>query len=191
MKTILDQPEEEVPPLDPKKVVLFAVLLLMIAFAGWRFLRARKAVAEVAEASKDYRRLFPARSTEPPPAPVPLPRPVAAAEAPVSGIGLLKVDDDMRQQAPPKAEPPAAADAPIEATADPVKASAAAPAAPAKPAKKAFVQPRLNAGAFSGLNGGSGIGFSGGSAGGGGAAPAPAAAAAMPAIPGLPAADKK
>lgn len=189
MKTILDQPEEEIPPLDPKKVVLFAVLLLMIAFAGWRFLRARKAVAEVAEASKDYRKLFPARSAEPPAAPVPLTKPVAAAEAPMSGIGLLKVDDDMRQpkRAPAEEPPPPQA----EEEAPPPAPAAAAPAAPAKPAKKAFVQPRLNAGAFSGLNGGSGIGFSGGSAGGGGAAPAPAAAPAMPAIPGLPASDKK
>ena len=182
MKTILHQPDEpEVPPLDPKKVFLFGVLLAMIVLAGWRYWRAQKAVAEVAEASKDYRKLFPARSSDAPPAPPPMPRPLAPAEAPVSGIGMLKIDDDMRQTKPaPEAAPPEAPPQP-EAPAVAVKAD---PVPAPKPAKKAFVQPRLNSGAFSGLNGGTGL--SGGSMGGGGAA-APAA----PAIPAVPSPEKK
>ncbi|MBI2386812.1 MAG: hypothetical protein HYV14_12510 [Elusimicrobia bacterium] len=184
MKNILDQPEEEVPPLDPKKVFLFGVLLAMIVLAGWRFWRAQKAVAEVAEASKDYRKLFPARDLEAPPAPPPLPKPLVPAAAPASGIGMLKIDDDMRQQAPPSAEPPAVADAPVEAAAAPAPVKAAETAPAPKPAKREFVRPRLNAGAFSRLNGGAGL--SGGSMGGGGTA-APAA----PAVPAIPAAEKK
>lgn len=183
MKTILDQPDEpEVPPLDPKKVFLFGVLLAMIVLAGWRFLRAQKAVAEVAEASKDYRKLFPARSPDGPPAPPPAAKPIVTAEAPASGIGLLKIDDDMRQ--PKRA--PAAETAPPEAPPQPQAPAIAVKAEPApapKPAKKAFVQPRLNSGAFSGLNGGAGL--SGSMSGGGTAAPAPAA------IPAVPAPEKK
>lgn len=178
---------DDVPPLDPVKVTLFVLLLGGIAFAGWRFYRAQSAVAAVAEASKDYRKLFPARGAE---TPAPPPKPMIAAEAPVSGMGLLKIDDEMRapKPAPPEAEPPAPAAEPVEAAPAPVKA---APAPPAKPARKAFNQPRLNSGAFSGLNGGAGVGLSGGALGGGGGAAPPPAAPAMPAIPGLPAADGK
>lgn len=176
--------DDDVPPLHPGKVALFVGLLGLIAFAGWRFWRAQQAVAAVAEASKDYRRLFPARNAEPPPPPV---RPVIASQAPVSGIGMLKIDDDMRAPRPaPAAEPPPPEqeEAPPEVS---VKAEAVA-AAPVKPAKKAFNQPRLNSGAFSTLNGGSGVGFSGGALSGAGAAPA---APVLPAIPGLPPAEKK
>ena len=182
--------DDDDAPLDPKKVILFVMLLAMVAFAGWRFMRARAAVAAVAEASKDYRKLFPARSAE---VPVEAPKPVVTAEAPRSGIGMLMVDADMRApapapaaaapppQAPPAAEPPPA-----------VQVQAAAP----KAAPKTFNRKGLNSGAFSGLNGGSGVGFSGSamSGGGGGSAPAPAAPA-MPDISKLlaapPAADKK
>ena len=59
---------EDEAPLDPKKVALFVILLAMISFAGWRYWRARQAVAAVAEASKDYRKPFPARTAEAPPA---------------------------------------------------------------------------------------------------------------------------
>lgn len=176
--------DDDVPPLHPGKVALFVALLGLIVFAGWRFWRAQQAVAAVAEASKDYRKLFPARSAEPPPPPA---RPVIATPAPVSGIGMLRIDDDMRA---PKPAPAAAPPPPEPEKAPPavaVKAEAAA-AAPVKPAMKAFNQPRLNSGAFSTLNGGSGVGFSGGAMSGGGAAPA---AAVPPAIPGLPPAETK
>lgn len=186
MKTILDQPEEDEPPLDPKKVVLFVVLLAMIGFAGWRFWRATKAVADVAEASKDYRKLFPARSEEAPPAAPPLPKPLVAAEAPVSGIGLLQIDDDMR--APKRAPAPAPAPPPEPTPPPPAATVKAEAAVPVKPAKKAFNQPRLNSGAFSTLNGGSGVGLTGGAMSGGAAAPA---APVLPAIPGLPPAETK
>ena len=160
--------EDEVPPLDPKKVALFVLLLGLIAFAGWRYWRARVAVAAVAEASKDYRRLFPARSAE---APAPPPKPIVVAGAPISGIGLLKIDDDMREPKPvPAAAPPAAPpETPPVAV---VKTESAAPIV--KPVKKEFKRPRLNSGAFSGLNGGSGVGFSGRTVSGGGGAPPPA-----------------
>jgi hypothetical protein len=177
--------DDDVPPLDPKRVVVFVLLLGMIAFAGWRYWQARAAVAAVAEASKDYRKLFPARSSE---APAPPPKPVLSTEAPVSGIGMLKIDDDMRapKPAPPSAEPPAALpQAPPQAEAPPVAIEKAVAAAPVKPVSKTFSRPRLNSGAFSGLNGGSGIGFSGTatSGGGGGGSAAPK----VPAIPGMPA----
>jgi hypothetical protein len=180
----MSQDDDDVPPLDPKRVAVFVILLGMIAFAGWRYWQARAAVAAVAEASKDYRKLFPARSTE---APAPPPKPILATEAPVSGIGMLKIDDDMRapKKAPPSAEPPAALpQAPPQAEAPPV---AVEKAAPVKPVSKTFSRPRLNSGAFSGLNGGSGIGFSAGTAGGGGGGVKGAAAPAVPAIPGMPA----
>ncbi|MCM2305397.1 MAG: hypothetical protein NDJ72_11885 [Elusimicrobia bacterium] len=178
---------DDVPPLDPVKVAVFVLLLGGIAFAGWRFYRAQSAVAAVAEASKDYRKLFPARGAE---TPAPPPKPLAAAEAPVSGMGLLKVDDEMRipKQAPPEAEPPPPAEEPAAAAAAPAKA---APAAPARPARKAFNQPRLNSGAFSGLNGGSGVGLSGGGLGGGGVSAPPPAAPAAPDLSGLLPPDKK
>jgi translation initiation factor IF-2 len=177
---------DDVPPLDPVKVAVFVLLLGGIAFAGWRFYRAQSAVAAVAEASKDYRKLFPARGAE---TPAPPPKPMVAAQAPVSGMGLLKIDDEMRAPKPAPAEEPPPPAAPAEEAPPPPRA--AAPAAPAKPARKAFNQPRLNSGAFSGLNGGSGVGLSGGSlGGGGGAAPSPAAPV-LPDIPGLPAAGKK
>ena len=150
--------------LDPKKVALFVILLAMIAFAGWRYWRARQAIAAVAEASKDYRKLFPARSMEEPP---PAPKPLVAAEAPASGM-MLKVDDDMR--APKRA--PAAAPTPVpdppQAEAPPAPVVKAAAVVPVKPAQKDFNRRGLNSGGFSRLNGGAGIGFSGGSSGGGG-----------------------
>lgn len=184
---MLEQEDDEVPPLDPKKVAVFILLLGMIAFAGWRYWRAQAAVAAVAEASKDYRKLFPSRSAEPPPPP---PQPVVTAAAPVSGM-MLQIDADMRA---PKKVPPAA---PPEAAPPAAVAKVEAPA-PVKPAKKAFNQPRLNSGGFSGLNGGSGITYSGRSLSGTGAPAAPAAAnpaaPAMPNIPGMPAvpaADQK
>ncbi len=147
--------EDEVPPLDPRKVAVFVLLLGLVAFAGWRYWRARAAVAAVAEASKDYRKLFPARSME---APAPPPKRIVAAGAPVSGIGLLKIDDDMREPKPAPAVEPAAAPPPETPPVAAVKAEAAAPV---KNVKKEFKRPRLNSGAFSGLNGGSGVGFSG------------------------------
>ena len=148
--------EDNDAPLDPVKVAAFALLLGVAAFGGWRYWRARAAVAAVAEASKDYRRLFPSRSAE---TSIPAPRPVAAAEAPVSGMAMLKIDDDMRAPKPaePKPQPPA------QVEAAPVAVVKVKAAALVKPAKKTFRQPRLNSGAFSGLNGGAGIGFSGGS----------------------------
>lgn len=176
--------DDDVPPLHPGKVALFVALIGLVAFAGWRFWRAQQAVAAVAEASKDYRKLFPARGAEPPPPPV---RPVVATQAPVSGIGMLKIDDDMRAPTPAPASeppPPEPEEAPPEVA---VKVEAAAPA-PVKPAKKAFNQPRLNSGAFSNLHGGAGVGFSGTALSGGGAAPA---APVLPAIPGLPTAETK
>lgn len=181
--------DDDVPPLDPKKVAVFVIMLGMIAFAGWRYWQGRAAVAAVAEASKDYRKLFPARSAEAPP---PAPKPVFAAAAPVSGIGMLKIDDDMRAPKPVPAAPPP--QAPPQAEAPPVVEAKAEAAAPVKPARKAFNQPRLNSGAFSGLNGGSGVGFSGSAmSGGGGGAPAPAnpALPEIPGMPAVPAADKK
>jgi hypothetical protein len=162
----MSQEDDDVPPLDPKKVAVFVILLGMVAFAGWRYWRASRAVAAVAEASKDYRKLFPARSAE---APVPEQKPVAASGPGVSGIGMLKIDDDMRapKKAPPSAEPPAA---PPQAEAPPAPVASAA----AKPPQKTFNRVGLNSGAFSKLNGGSGIGFSGSSAGGGGNVAVPA-----------------
>lgn len=182
-----DEAEEGLPPYDPVKILVFAVLVSMVAFAGWRLMRAKKAVAAVAEASKDYRKLFPSRGAEALPEP---PKPVVAAPAAPSSM-MLSVDEDMKVKPAPRpvAEKPAAA--PPEA---PPVAAKAVVAAPAKRGSKAFNQPRLNSGAFSGLNGGSGIGFSGGQGGGGGAPPAAAgtpdaaaAAAAAAAVPGMPA----
>jgi len=171
--------DDDAPPLDPKKVAVFVIMLGLIAFAGWRYWQGRAAVAAVAEASKDYRKLFPARSTEAPP---PAPKPVFTTAAPVSGIGMLKIDDDMRAPKPVPAAPPPQAEAP------PV---VAVKAEPVRPARKAFNQPRLNSGAFSGLNGGSGVGFSGSAMSGGGGGAAAPANPALPEIPGMPAADKK
>lgn len=150
--------EDEVPPLDPKKVALFVILVGMVGFAGWRFWRAQKAVAAVAEASKDYRKLFPTRSSAPPPAAAA----PAATGAPTSGM-MLQVDDDMRvpkPAAPPLNTPEAPPEAPPEAEAKTAIAVKEDMAAPAKPAPKAYTRPKLNSGAFSGLNGGSGVGFS-------------------------------
>ena len=160
---------EDENPLDPKKVALFVILLVLIAFAGWRYWRARQAIAAVAEASKDYRKLFPARSMEEPP---PAPKPLAAPGAPVSGIGMLQVDDDMRAPKRAPAAAPAPAPDPPQAEAPPVPVVKAAAVAPVKPAPKEYNRRGLNSGAFSRLNGGSGIGFTGGSSsGGGGSAP--------------------
>jgi len=191
VKTILDQDEEEIPPYSPVKVAVFVILLGMIAFAGWRFLRAQAAVAEVAEASKDYRKLFPARGAEQ--AAAPEPKPVVTTPAPASGMAMLKIDDNMRAPKPaPAAEAPPPPQAPPQAEAPPAAEVKVQAAAPAKPAQKLFNQPRLNSGAFSGLNGGSGVAISGPGMGGGGGKTVPAAVApALPAIPGLPAADKK
>ncbi len=186
--------DDDVPPLDPVKVTVFVLLLGAIAFAGWRFMRAQAAVAAVAEASKDYRKLFPARSSE---APVPPPQRV---EGPTvkSGMSMLQIDDDMRTTKPVPAaavpQPPKEEAAPVPTVEAKVQA-----AAPVKPARKAFNQPRLNSGGISGLNGGSGVGLSGGGlAGGGGGAPTPApgsvdaaAAAAALNIPGMPPAEKQ
>ena len=186
--------DDDVPPLDPVKVTVFVILLGAIAFAGWRFVRAKSAVSAVAEASKDYRKLFPARASE---APEPPPKRV---EGPTvkSGMAMLQIDDDMRQPKPS----PAAASKPPKETAPPPAAAAEVKvqaATPVQPGRKAFNQPRLNSGAFSGLNGGSGVGISGGGMSGGGA-PAPAAGGAapampdipgMPAIPGLPQTEQK
>jgi hypothetical protein len=150
------QDDDDVPPLDPVKVALFVLLLGGIAFAGWRLLRAQAAVAAVADASKDYRKLFAARA---PAVAAPAPRTtIAVVDAPPSGM-MLKIDDDMRTPKPvpaaPVEEKPAAAEAKIEA---PVVAPAvlAAPA-PVVPAAKTFVQPKLNKGGMAGLNGGAGI----------------------------------
>ncbi|MBI4060155.1 MAG: hypothetical protein HY403_01865 [Elusimicrobia bacterium] len=159
--------DEEVPPLSPWKVAIFVLALGLGACAVWSFWRTR-AVAIVA-APKDYRKLFNARSMEREPPP----KPVAAAVAPVSGIGMLRIDDDMRAPKPLAASEPPPAPSRVEA----------APAAPAKPAKKTFGRPRLNSNAFSGLNGGAGIGYSGRTIGGGGSAPA----APDPAAPEKPA----
>lgn len=179
---MLEDNDEDVPPLDPKKVALFVILLAMVAFAGWRYWRASQAIAAVAEASKDYRKLFPARTVDAPP---PVPKPVVAAAAPVSGIGMLKVDDDMRA---PKPVPPPMPVAEPAAAPSPAPAAVVKTVAPArvKPAHKAFNQPSLNSGAFSRLNGGSGVSFSGGSMGGGGGKVAAPAEPALPNIPGLP-----
>lgn len=205
MKTILDQDVEDLPPYSPVKVTVFVLLLGMIAFAAWRFLRASAAVAQVAEASKDYRKLFPARVAE---VPAPAPAPVATTAAPASGMAMLKIDDNMRapkltpppaaplpseppSAAPPESEPPKSAP-PVAAA--PVKAPALDSPKANRPAQKLFNQPRLNSGAFSGLNGGAGVSISGPGMGGGGGNAAPAAAPAMPVIPGLPAVpatDKK
>lgn len=148
------QDDDDVPPLDPKKVALFGMLLGAIVFAGWRFWVAHQAVKAVAEASKDYRKLFPSR-TEEVEEPEP-PRALPAGARTQSGIALLKVDDDMRQ--------PKAVRAPAikreEAPPPPVET---APAAAAKPQPKAVPRPKLNSGAFSGLNGGSGLTFGGSS----------------------------
>lgn len=179
--------QDDVPPLDPVKVTVFVLLLGAIGFAGWRFVRAQSAVNAVAEASKDYRKLFPARSSE---APEPPPKRVEGP-AVQSGMAMLKIDDDMRA---PKPEPAAAPEPPKEeAPPAPVVEAKVQAAAPVRPARKAFNQPRLNSGGISGLNGGSGVGLTGGGlAGGGGGAPTPApgsgdAAPALPNIPGLPA----
>ena len=172
---------EDEASLDPKKVALFVTLLGMIAFAGWRYWQAREAVAAVAEASKDYRKLFPARTVEAPPVET---KPVVAAEAPASGM-MLKVDDDMRTPRPaPKVDPPTAPPPePTKAEAPAAVVKAAVPGV-VKPASKSFNRRGLNSGSFSRLNGGAGIGFSGGaSSGGGGSAPT------TPAAP--PAADTK
>ncbi len=186
MNSMLEQ-DDAAPPFSPVKVTIFVLLLGLIAFAGWRFLRARAAVSAVAEASKDYRKLFPARVEK---APEPPPKPAAVA-APVSGIVLLKIDDDMRAPKPPapSAEPP-----PPTIAAPPVAAAKVEAAAPAKPAPKEFKRSGLNSGAFSRLNGGSGIGYQGRTLSGSGSAPPAAnpAAPAPPNIPGLPAVpDKK
>ena len=164
-----------------KKVALFVILLGMIAFAGWRYWRAREAIAAVAEASKDYRKLFPARSREEPP---PAPKPLVAAEAPASGM-MLKVDDDMRAPRRDPAVVQAPAPDPPQAEAPPAPVVKAAAVAPVKPAQKNFNRRGLNSGGFSRLNGGTGIGFSGGSSsGGGGTAPV---TPVLPAVPGVPA----
>lgn len=157
---------EDENSLDPKKVALFVILLGMIAFAGWRYWRARQAIAAVAEASKDYRKLFPARSMEEPP---PAPKPLAAPGPSVSGIGMLQIDDDMRAPKRAPAVVPAPVPDPPQAEAPPVPVVKAAADTPVKPAQKDFNRRGLNSGAFSRLNGGSGIGFSGGSSGGGSA----------------------
>jgi hypothetical protein len=150
------QSDDEVPPLDPVKVALFVLLLGGIAFAGWRLLRAQAAVAAVADASKDYRKLFPARASALA-APSPQAGPVVV-EAPPSGM-MLKIDDDMKipktAPAAEEAPPPAAAEAKVEAAVAP--SPVVAPPAPIAPAAKAFVQPKLNAGGMSRLNGGAGI----------------------------------
>jgi len=169
--------------LDPKKVALFVILLAMIAFAGWRYWRARQAIAAVAEASKDYRKLFPARSMEEPP---PAPKPLVAAEAPASGM-MLKVDDDMRAPKRAPAEVAAPVPDPPKAEAPPAPVVKAAAVVPVKPAKKDFNRRGLNSGGSSRLNGGAGIGFSGGSSsGGGGSAPTTPALPTVPAMPAAP-----
>ncbi len=174
--------EDEAPPLSPVRVTLFVLFLAGLAFGGWRMYIANKAVADVAEASKDYRKLFPSRAQEAATAPAPIP---IVSEVPAKSGMMLQVDEDMK---PPKPEPKAPEAAPVEA---PPPVAAPAPvvkaAAPAKPQPKAFNQPRLNSGAFSGLNGGSGIGMSGGAAGGGGGkAAVPAGAAPAAAAAGMP-----
>lgn len=186
--------DDDVPPLDPVKVTVFVLLLAAIGFAGWRFIRAQSAVAAVAEASKDYRKLFPARSSE---APEPPPQRVEGQTV-KSGMSLLQVDDDMRAPTPapaPTPQPPKEEAPPAAVVEAKVQA-----AAPVRPMRKAFNQPRLNSGGISGLNGGSGVGLSGGglAGGGGGGAPTPApgsvdpaAAAAALNIPGLPPAENK
>ena len=174
--------DEDVPPLDPKRVAVFVLLLAMIAFAGWRFLRARAAVNAVAEASKDYRKLFPARSeerTEPP-----VKRVTTTQETVVSGMGMLKIDDDMRAPAPARAQ---AAEPPPPAPPEAPPAVAVKYDAPAKPQPKAFSQPRLNSGNRSGLNGGAGIGYSGRTMSmNGGSPPAAAQPTKDPAAPAMP-----
>ena len=154
----LDQDDDQVPPLDPVKVALFVFLLCGIAFASWRFLRAQAAVGAEVEASKDYRKLFQPRSAGVPEAP---PRSLisAADSSPASGM-MLKIDDDMRAPRPVEA-------APVEQKAPVVEVKAEAPGpppvvlpaapAPIAPAVKTFVQPKLNSGGLTGLNGGAGI----------------------------------
>lgn len=174
--------DDDVPPLDPVKVTVFVLLLGAIGFAGWRFVRAQSAVNAVAEASKDYRKLFPARASE-----APEPPPQRVEEPTVkSGMSMLQIDDDMLT---PKRVPATAAPEPPKEEPVPVVEAKVQAAAPVKPARKAFNQPRLNSGGLSGLNGGSGVGLSGGGMSGGGGAPAPAAGAApaLPDIPGMPA----
>lgn len=174
--------DEEVPPLSPVRVTLFVLFLAGLAFGGWRLYLANKAVADVKEASKDYRRLFPSRAQEAANAPAPIP---AVSEVPAKSGMMLQVDEDMKPPKPEPAAPPPAAEPappPVEAPAPVVKADA-----PAKPAPKAFNRPKLNSGAFSTLNGGSGIGISGGVAGGGGGkTAAPAGAAPAAAAAGMP-----
>ena len=156
----LDQDDDQVPPLDPVKVALFAILLCGIAFASWRFLRAQAAVAAEAEAEapKDYRKLFQARSGGVPEAP-PQSLISVADSSPASGM-MLKIDDDMRAPKPVEV-------APVEQKAPVVKVEAEAPApppvvlpaapAPVAPSAKTFVQPKLNSSGLARLNGGAGI----------------------------------
>jgi len=148
--------DDDVPPLNPKRVALFGAFLALIVLGGWYIWRTQSAIKEVAEASKDYRKLFPARTEA---TTAPAPKPVPANAPPVSGIGLLKIDDDMRA---PKRVPAAARAPETQPEPPPVAAVQAEPAAPASPVKKSFARPNLNSGAFSGLNGGAGVGFSGG-----------------------------
>ncbi|UPT74676.1 MAG: hypothetical protein M0D55_02820 [Elusimicrobiota bacterium] len=169
--------DEDVPPLSPVKVTLFVLFLGGLAFGGYTVWRANKAQTAVAEASKDYRKLFPARGQEPPPPEIKTVIPLSAK--PESGM-LLKIDDEMRPPKPQPAEPPPAVETKAEAVVA-AQPPAPAPAAPAKPAPKAFNQPRLNQGGYSGMGGG-GIGLSGvgGSFGGGGAPKGAAAPAGAP-----------
>lgn len=146
--------DEDVPPLDPKKVALFGMLLGAIVFAGWRFWTAHQAVKAVAEATKDYRKLFPARSEEVPEPEVPRALPGGARTQ--SGIGMLKIDDDMRQPRAVRAPAVEKEEAPPPPPAATVRVEAAA-----NPQPKAVPRPKLNSGAFSGLNGGSGLTFGG------------------------------
>ncbi len=173
--------DDDVPPISPIRVGLLILFLAGVAFGAYRLYQENRAVTAVAEASKDYRKLFPARGQEQPEPEIPQNAPLSAV--PQSGM-MLKIDDDMRPPAPaPKETPPAEAKtepAPVAAAPAPAPA-----AAPAKPQPKTFNQPRLNQGAYSRL-GGTGIGMSGSNMGGGAAVAAPAGKAGAAPPAGMP-----
>ncbi len=168
--------DDEEGAIDWPKVFLTLILATGMIGGGVFVYKARKAAAlKAATEVKDYKGLFTQRGTEPQPIADPNALPATKPSPYATSSIMLQVDPDFKAPVVVKSTepaPPVAAAAP-----EPAKPQPKTVAAPAKPAYKPFVKPSLNSGAFSRLNGGSGMGMSGGgmSGGGGGAAPAPGA----------------